>query len=142
MAVTASAVIPEAPNELREAPPRPDQDSKPAGDKRTAPPQARETPPERAGEAGNASAAKRDGKKPRAPKAGKADLITRYFLTKPGNNGTPELDRELEDENQAMIEALKLDRTYVIVTEWRIKMDCSVAGKPVIGQEPVIHEKN
>ena len=65
------------------------------------------------------------------------DGVTRYFLTKPGANGVPELEREVADENQAMIEALKQDRTFATVTEWRPKADCSVKGRPVIEKEPV-----
>jgi uncharacterized protein (DUF2461 family) len=48
------------------------------------------------------------------------------------------LEREVEDENQAMIEALKLDRTFAVVTEWRPKADCSEKGRPVIEKEPVL----
>jgi hypothetical protein len=47
------------------------------------------------------------------------------------------LEREVEDENQAMIEALKHERTFATVTEWRPKTDCSVKGRPVIEKEPV-----
>ena len=40
----------------------------------------------------------------------------------------------MPDENQAMIEALKRDRHFVIVTEWRSKVDVS-RGAPVIEKE-------
>jgi len=63
----------------------------------------------------------------------------RYFLTKPTSNGKPEFDEEMPDENQAMIEALKRDRHFVIVTEWRSKVDVS-RGAPVIEKESVRRE--
>ena len=70
-------------------------------------------------------------------KAPEGTLVPRYFLAKSPNNGAPELDEELEDENLAMIEALKKDRTYLVVTEWRPKVDGSVKGRPVIEKEAV-----
>ena len=79
-------------------------------------------------------------RRPRKRAGGKAPdgtLVPRYFLTRAPNNGTPELDEELDDENQAMIEALKKDRTYLVSTEWRPKVDTSVKGRPVIEKEAV-----
>ena len=63
----------------------------------------------------------------------------RYFLTKATSNGTPELDQEMPDENQARIAALKQDRSFVTVKEWRAKVDIK-KGEPVIGKEPVLRE--
>ena len=80
---------------------------------------------------------RRRGRKTGASRAAKTAGVARYFLTKPAKDGTPELDRELSDENQAMIEALKQDRTFVAVTEWRPKVDCSVQGRPAIEKEAV-----
>ena len=80
---------------------------------------------------------RRRGRKTGASRAVKTTGVARYFLTKPAKDGTPELDRELSDENQAMIEALKQDRTFVAVTEWRPKVDCSVQGRPAIEKEAV-----
>jgi hypothetical protein len=40
-----------------------------------------------------------------------------------------------------MIEALKKDRTYLVVTEWRPKVDGSVKGRPVIEKEAVSRRK-
>jgi hypothetical protein len=60
-------------------------------------------------------------------------------LTKPSSNDKPEFDEEMPDENQAMIEALKRDRHFVIVTEWRSKVDVS-RGAPVIEKESVRRE--
>ena len=42
----------------------------------------------------------------------------------------------MPDENQAMIEALKRDRVFVIVTEWKSKVDVST-GAPVIEKEQI-----
>ena len=69
------------------------------------------------------------------------DLATtaRYFLTKPNSNGKPEFDEEMPDENQAMIEALKRDRHFVIVTEWRSRVDVT-RGAPIIEKEPIGRE--
>jgi hypothetical protein len=95
----------------------------------------------RGNEAKNASPANggRRGRKKRAGggKAAERSLAPRYFLTRAPNDGTPELDEELQDENQAMVEALKKDRTYLIVTEWRPIVDGSVKGRPVIEKEAV-----
>lgn len=64
---------------------------------------------------------------------------TRYFLTKPGSNGIPTLDREVDSENEARIEALKVGGTYLTVDEWRPVVDLS-KGAPVIGREAVQSE--
>ncbi len=85
----------------------------------------------------NRPAGRRAGSRRKGSRSARVEGATRYFLTKPGTNGVPELEREVEDENQAMIEALKLDRTFAIVTEWRPKTDCSEKGRPVIEKEPV-----
>ena len=64
---------------------------------------------------------------------------TRYFLTKPGSNGIPTLDREVNSENEARIEALKVGGTYLTVDEWRPVVDLS-KGAPMIGREAVQSE--
>jgi hypothetical protein len=87
----------------------------------------------------NGPTGKRTGSRRKASRSAHVEGATRYFLTKPGTNGVPELECEVEDENQAMIEALKSDRTFALVTEWRPKADCSVRGRPVIEKEPVPH---
>jgi hypothetical protein len=44
----------------------------------------------------------------------------RFFLSKSGANGSsPELGRELANEGEARVEALKLGVTYYSVQEWR-----------------------
>ena len=45
----------------------------------------------------------------------------RFFLPKSGANGhAPELGRELPNEGEARVEALKLGVTYYSVQEWRL----------------------
>ena len=84
-------------------------------------------------------AGRRGLKRRRAPKDTDAATTARYFLTKPNSNGKPEFDEEMPDENQAMIEALKRDRHFVIVTEWRSRVDVT-RGAPIIEKEPIGRE--
>ncbi|MBZ5726950.1 MAG: hypothetical protein LAP87_18385 [Acidobacteriia bacterium] len=84
-------------------------------------------------------AGRRGLKRRRAPKDTDLAITARYFLTKPSSNGKPEFDEEMPDENQAMIEALKRDRHFVIVTEWRSRVDVT-RGAPVIEKEPIGRE--
>ena len=85
------------------------------------------------------SAGRRGLSRQHAPKGMNIAGTARYFLTKPGSNGKPEFDEEMPDENQAMIEALKRDLHFVIVTEWRAKVDVS-RGAPVIEKESIRRE--
>jgi hypothetical protein len=87
--------------------------------------------------ANRANGGRRGRKRRPGGKAAERSLAPRYFLTRAPNDGIPELDEELPDENQAMVEALKKDRTYLIVTEWRPIVDGSVKGRPVIEKESV-----
>jgi hypothetical protein len=84
-------------------------------------------------------AGRRGLKRRRAPKDTDLATTARYFLTKPNSNGKPEFDEEMPDENQAMIEALKRDRHFVIVTEWRSRVDVT-RGAPIIEKEPIGRE--
>jgi hypothetical protein len=61
----------------------------------------------------------------------------RFFLPKAGTNGqAPELGRELANEGEARVEALKLGMTYYSVQEWRPVAD--FAGKnPELKREAV-----
>ena len=83
---------------------------------------------------GRRTAKRRQG----AKESGNAGAM-RYFLTKTTSNGTPELDQEMPDEHQALIAALKQDRSFVTVKEWRAKVDIK-QGAPVIGKDPVVRE--
>jgi hypothetical protein len=140
-----AAPIPEITDNAVEPPdagPRPGASAKPVsegripGDAKTS--GARTTvPPERSAEAPTT----RRGPKKHASKAAGSTPVTRYFLTKAGNNGKPELDRELENENEAMIEALKESVTFLALTEWRPMVDNSTPGRPVIEKEAVSRSK-
>jgi len=62
---------------------------------------------------------------------------TRFFLARPGpDGGTPQLDREMTTEGEAMIESLKSGLSYYSVVEWRAAAD--FAGKnPQVKKEAV-----
>jgi hypothetical protein len=79
--------------------------------------------------------------KKRASKADGSTPVTRFFLTKAGDNAKPELDRELQNENEAMIEALRESVSYLALTEWRPTVDNSTPGRPVIEKEAVSRSK-
>ena len=126
MAISTAAQ--EAVAERREADPRPTAEPRPAKAQGTpdAKPEVRPT-------------GRRGLKRRKASKDTDLAAAARYFLTKPSSNGKPEFDEEMPDENQAMIEALKRDRHFVIVTEWRSKVDVS-RGAPVIEKESIRRE--
>lgn len=86
---------------------------------------------------------KRRGRKARAVKAAEdtTTAVTRFFLVKNGTNGTPELDREVEDENSALIESLKTGGTFIILSEWRPAVDNATKGRPIITKEAVSRSK-
>ena len=123
-----STAAPEAGTERRETEPRPSAEPRP-----TRAHVAPDTKPE------VRPAGRRGLKSRRRPKDTDLAVTARYFLTKPNSNGKPEFDEEMPDENQAMIEALKRDRHFVIVTEWKSKVDVST-GAPVIEKEQIRRE--
>jgi hypothetical protein len=67
--------------------------------------------------------------------------VQRFFLIKNGSNGIPELDHEVEDENTAMVEALKTGKNFIILSEWRPTVDNATKGRPVITKEAVSKAK-
>ncbi len=79
-------------------------------------------------------------KKRSATKPAAVTPHARYFLTRAGSDGIPELEKEVANENEAMVEALKQDRTFVSVTEWRAKIDRE-KGSLIVGKEPVCQGK-
>ena len=95
-------------------------------------------------QAGNATPAakvlrNRGGRGPKRRRASKESAgggTTRYFLTKAATTARPELEKEMPDEHQALIAALKNDQSFMTVREWRAKVDIR-KGVPVIGKEPV-----
>ena len=61
----------------------------------------------------------------------------RYFLAKAnGTDGTPALDREVANEGEALVEALRLGVTFYMVQEFRAVPDFS-GKKPLLNKEPV-----
>lgn len=61
----------------------------------------------------------------------------RYFLGKAGNDGgTPALDREVESEGEALVEALRLGATYYAIEEFRVVPDFS-GRRPQLKKESV-----
>jgi hypothetical protein len=82
---------------------------------------------------------RRAAKRRRTPKENQSVGAIRYFLTKTTGNATPELDQEMPDEHQALITALKQDRNFVTVREWRARVDIK-KGAPVIGKDSVVRE--
>jgi hypothetical protein len=61
----------------------------------------------------------------------------RYFLAKGNSNGGPPApDRELANEGEALVEALRLGVTYYVVQEFRVVPDFS-GRKPLLNKEAV-----
>ena len=61
----------------------------------------------------------------------------RYFLGKTnGAEGTPALDREIPNEGEALVEALRLGVTFYAVQEFRVVPDFS-GRKPQLNKEAV-----
>ena len=97
----------------------------------------RATLAEKNGSAEPASAARRGKRRKNAHGNESPSSVQRFFLTKNGSNGIPELDHEVEDENTAMVEALKTGGNFIILTEWRPTVDNATKGRPVITKEAV-----
>jgi hypothetical protein len=114
--------------------------ARPAEAKAAADNKTRSQPAEqRNGAAGTAPRPKRRGKRSNGSKSAEEGMdTTRFFLLKLGSNGTPELDREVEDENTALVEALKTGATFIILSEWRAAVDSAIKGRPVITKEAVV----
>ena len=65
------------------------------------------------------------------------DGNARYFLAKTnGTDGTPTLDREVANEGEALVEALRLGVTFYAVQEFRAVPDFS-GKKPLLNKEAV-----
>ena len=90
---------------------------------------------------GSAEPAGRRGKRRRNTRGSESPSpVQRFFLTKTAN-GIPELGEEVEDENTAMVEALKMGTTYIILSEWRPTVDNTTKGRPVVTKEAVSKSK-
>ncbi len=65
---------------------------------------------------------------------------TRYFLANPhGSDGQPALDRELANEGEALVEALRLGVSFYAVQEFRAVPDFS-GRKPQLNKEAVTNK--
>jgi hypothetical protein len=93
-------------------------------------------PEERASQIGSHPAGRRSR---RARPAAEEESVSgaRFFMPKSGANGhAPDLGRELPNEGEARVEALKLGVTYYSVQEWRPVAD--FAGRnPELKREAV-----
>ena len=101
----------------------------------------RRTLAENNGSAEPAFAARRGKRRRNTLSSESPSPVQRFFLVKDGSNGIPELDHEVEDENTAMVEALKTARNFIILTEWRPTVDNSTKGRAVVTKEPVSKAK-
>ena len=124
----ATVATPEAAADRREPEPRPTVESRPSRERTNS-----------TGKPAEETGSRRGGKRRRASKENEVAGTVRYFLTKPTSNGTPELDEEMPDEHQALIAALKGDRSFVTVEEWRAKAD-KKKGVTVVGKDPVVRQ--
>ena len=74
--------------------------------------------------AGNESS--RSSRRPRNSSEEDGRNGARFFLAKAGSNGgSPVLEREITNENEALVESFKLGVPYYSVQEWRAVSDLS-----------------
>jgi hypothetical protein len=95
-------------------------------------PTAKPMNPEAAAEKANARS-----RRTRTPEEEDGEGRARYFLGKRDNeDGSPNFEREVASEGEALVEALRLGVTYYAVKEFRVIPD--LAGKrPQLKKEPV-----
>lgn len=60
----------------------------------------------------------------------------RFFLAKPGTNGSPVLEREVASENEALVESFRSGLSYYSVQEFRAVSDVS-GRNPQLKREAV-----
>ena len=77
------------------------------------------------------------GRRSRPESSEENNQHARYFLGKAGGDGgMPTLDREVESEGEALVEALRLGVTYYAIEEFRVIPDFS-GRRPQLKKEPV-----
>ena len=81
----------------------------------------------------------RKGKR-RPEKGSSPDGTVRFFLAKSDGSGTPSLDREFDNEPEAMVESFKTGKHYFVISEWKGLADLSKRA-PLIRKEAVGHKK-
>jgi len=85
---------------------------------------------------------------PQRSKAGKRRFVrgpgssgaVRFFLSKADVNGVPSLDREMDSENEAIVESLKTGKSYFVVSEWKGLVDLT-KKMPLIRKEAVTKKR-
>ena len=65
----------------------------------------------------------------------------RFFLSKSDSNGIPSLDRELDNESEAIVESLKTGKSYFVISEWKGSADLS-KKVPQIRKEAIGNRKS
>ena len=81
----------------------------------------------------------RKGKR-RSPQGPSPSGAVRFFLSKAESNGVPALDREFDNETEAIVESLKTGKNYFVISEWKALADLS-KKIPLIRKEVVSHRK-
>ena len=77
------------------------------------------------------------GRRARSESSEENNQHARYFLGKASSDGgTPTLDREVESEGEALVEALRLGVTYYAIEEFRVIPDFS-GRRPQLKKESV-----
>lgn len=77
------------------------------------------------------------GRRSRPESSEENNQHARYFLGKADSNGgMPALDREVESEGEALVEALRLGVTYYAIEEFRVVPDFS-GRRPQLKKESV-----
>jgi hypothetical protein len=82
----------------------------------------------------------RSGKRTSA-QSDSVNRTVRFFLSKGDGNGTPDLDRELASEAEAIVESLKTGKNYFAISEWKGSADLS-KKVPLIRKEAVTSKKD
>ena len=95
------------------------------------------TPPRVVRTDGNQEKAATRTRRARTSSGEESDGGARFFLAKPGgNDGLPALDREVANESEALVEALRLGVTFYAVQEFRVIPDFS-GRRPQLNKEAV-----
>ena len=95
------------------------------------------TPPRVVRTDGNQEKAATRTRRARTSPDEESDGGARFFLAKPGgNDGLPAPDREVANESEALVEALRLGVTFYAVQEFRVIPDFS-GSRPQLNKEVV-----
>ena len=78
--------------------------------------------------------------KRRTAQGASATGAVRFFLSKSDSNGVPDLDREFDTEPEAIVESLKTEKSYFVISEWKGLADLT-KKVPLIRKEAVIVKK-